>query len=552
MLRMEHQCSPRQDAGGCESLPAAFTRLRYFFGKRMSVADFVDEALYHNGKRRLHNLRLHGAGVLCGLSVSILEDTTERMLRVTRGAALDGCGREIIVGHDQCIDMGAWYRAERARRRENDPDTTWPAEELDAEGRLPVCVHLAYHECQTHPEPAPRDPCRCGEGGCEFGRVEEDHILSIVPRPRDLADGTPPVEDPGAAERPRLYVAALLADPVGPDRGREWIEVANLERREVSLAGWTLSDEQGDHALTGVVGPRERLRVTLPADARVKLANDGDEVVLRQGDRDVHRVRYGPQSPGRPQDFDSPYRPTPWSKVSPAVARNLFPTGDLLRQAVDGAATIDELYDRIGGLLTEGCPAKPEDAGFMLSCLRLDLNPGLDDVVRITDLDPMPPPLLSTSALQYLLLELIVAVNRLHGDGLGPEIIDVRLERLSADDSTYQFRIPLSSTIMATTVDDDLFRLVRLDPGTGWDEPGASAVHTTYEDVPSPALLVRVNNSAAFLDEAFLYRLSVVPPEDPVVDGRLRPLRPANFSFSFGLDRDPANGALRTTPPPMT
>ena len=56
------------ETGRC-GLPAGFFRLRYFYGKQLRLADYVDEQLYHSGKMRFHNRHLHGAGLMCGLKV---------------------------------------------------------------------------------------------------------------------------------------------------------------------------------------------------------------------------------------------------------------------------------------------------------------------------------------------------------------------------------------------------------------------------------------------------------------------------------------------------
>ncbi len=171
--------SKQQTACGC--LPAGFSRLRYFFGKHLSVADFIDEQRYHTTKHRLHNQRLHGAGVLCGLGLSLL-DPDGTIIRVRKGAALDRCGHEVIVGFDQCIDVDAWFKKQRQQELADDPGSTWPDPLLDENGRLSVCVVLQYHECPTQPEPAPRDSCACAEGGCEFGRVSEEFLLDLYVR----------------------------------------------------------------------------------------------------------------------------------------------------------------------------------------------------------------------------------------------------------------------------------------------------------------------------------------------------------------------------------
>jgi len=170
--------------------------LRYFFGKRMGVADFVDEQRYHASKQRFHNQRLHGAGVLCGLAVR-RESTTDPLLRVTRGAALDPCGREIVVGYDQCIELDAWFQRELAERREL--DSTWPTSALDSSGGLPLVVLLRYRDCAMSPEPAPRDTCSCDAAGCDFGRVREEFELELVPANDPRASGTLPLAPPRAA-----------------------------------------------------------------------------------------------------------------------------------------------------------------------------------------------------------------------------------------------------------------------------------------------------------------------------------------------------------------
>jgi hypothetical protein len=176
-------------------LPAGFTRLRYFFGKRMGVADFVDEQRYHAGKLRFHNQRLHGAGVLCGLAVA-RQAPTDVLLRVGKGAALDACGREIVVGYDQCIDLDAWLQREIAERRAI--DSTWPTSALDPAGGLPLLVLIRYRDCATGPEPAPRDTCSCDAAGCDFGRVREEFELEIVAANDPEASSVLPLTPPRA------------------------------------------------------------------------------------------------------------------------------------------------------------------------------------------------------------------------------------------------------------------------------------------------------------------------------------------------------------------
>ncbi len=171
-------CCPETDATCCAAIPPEFVRLRYFFGQRLGVVDFHDEQAYHTGKMRFHNRHLHGAGVLCGLRVdrfvfpqSAPPATPTTVLRVFKGAAVDACGREIVVGADQCIDVNAWYQANKTR-----PEVkAWTVP-----GNHPLCVGLRYRECPSDPMPAPRDPCGCEPSGCEFGRVRESFELALL------------------------------------------------------------------------------------------------------------------------------------------------------------------------------------------------------------------------------------------------------------------------------------------------------------------------------------------------------------------------------------
>jgi len=162
-------------AGDCCMPPAEFVRLRYFYGQRLGVVDLSDEQSYFTGKQRFHNLRAHGVGVLCGLLAERYvcpqgapPNTPTTLLRMSRGAALDWCGREIVVGWDQCIDVAAWLAQH--------PGAKPPA----GTNILPLWVALCYRECPSDPSPAPRDPCGCDSGGCEYARIREGFQLKLL------------------------------------------------------------------------------------------------------------------------------------------------------------------------------------------------------------------------------------------------------------------------------------------------------------------------------------------------------------------------------------
>src|SRR3954454_4097003 len=109
---MDSDMTSTGSEAGCGAMPSEFVRMRYFYGQRLGVMELTDEASYHAGKHAFHNARLHGAGVLCGLRaerVPLQGGASTTVLTVRRGAALDHCGREVLVGVDQCIDLRAWF-----------------------------------------------------------------------------------------------------------------------------------------------------------------------------------------------------------------------------------------------------------------------------------------------------------------------------------------------------------------------------------------------------------------------------------------------------------
>jgi hypothetical protein len=181
----------------CIVPPAEFVRLRYFFGQRLNVVDLADEQAYLVGKQRFHNLRAHGVGVLCGLLAERYVfpqggagKAQSTLIRVLRGAGLDPCGREIVVGWDQCIDVAAWFA--------QNPAATG---EVTA-GVLHLYIVLCYRECPSDPAPAPRDPCGCDAGGCEYARIREGFELKLL-TPNEAAEleGKPNDRVPGRATR---------------------------------------------------------------------------------------------------------------------------------------------------------------------------------------------------------------------------------------------------------------------------------------------------------------------------------------------------------------
>jgi hypothetical protein len=85
-----------KDLSNSKLLP--LERNRYYPGKLLTSADFLAEQDYFANKRRFFNEFVIGSGIVCGLGVINLDDTT---ILVESGTAIDESGREIIL--DQSI-----------------------------------------------------------------------------------------------------------------------------------------------------------------------------------------------------------------------------------------------------------------------------------------------------------------------------------------------------------------------------------------------------------------------------------------------------------------
>lgn len=94
-------------------------RVRYYFGKLLSVEDLQDEQSYVLDRLRRHNRFLHGWGVVSGLDVSL---TKANEVVVSAGLAIDCAGNEIAVAEPVRIPLapgkGTLYVAIRYQERE--------------------------------------------------------------------------------------------------------------------------------------------------------------------------------------------------------------------------------------------------------------------------------------------------------------------------------------------------------------------------------------------------------------------------------------------------
>lgn len=154
-------------------------RNRYFYGKLMTVRDFLREQEYFNSKRWLINRLLFGGGIVCGLEFATAGTAdAPALVEIQPGVAFDPLGREITVPERTRVDL-AKVVAEKFKQ-------TLPAEGT-ADREMLVCVN--YNECPKEPVPS-LGGSPCAET-CESNRVGETYTVSLIPAPPEEPGATP-------------------------------------------------------------------------------------------------------------------------------------------------------------------------------------------------------------------------------------------------------------------------------------------------------------------------------------------------------------------------
>jgi hypothetical protein len=190
-----------------------FCRNDYYRGKLLTERDFSDEQRYAIDKMRLHNLALHGWGVVCGLVVKPHPYCPELRLVVEQGFAIDDCGHEIRLLEEDWVELpqptkkpeegespkqGASvttnqkanghqksegytpdsHHTDKNQSSEDDEDVPLPYNPCD-DTPMPKDLYLCirYAECETEFSPAPFDDCSCTDSTQRPNRVCEGYKL---------------------------------------------------------------------------------------------------------------------------------------------------------------------------------------------------------------------------------------------------------------------------------------------------------------------------------------------------------------------------------------
>jgi len=151
-------------------------RPRYSSGMLLTEADLTAEQEYVIKKNRLHNLYLHGWGVVCGLEV-LCHPTCDGWVTVKQGYAISPCGDDIVVCEDTDFDvLKAIEECERQQRKHPADCTPRATSQVDCDPDGCWYLTLTYKEDATRalttlrrePEACPPS-CDCAPRGCGCG-----------------------------------------------------------------------------------------------------------------------------------------------------------------------------------------------------------------------------------------------------------------------------------------------------------------------------------------------------------------------------------------------
>jgi hypothetical protein len=146
----------------------------------------------------------------------------------------------------------------------------------------------------------------CGDGGV-YTRITPYSDWIGTATGGLVGNDEPDSEEPTSSG---VYISAAQPNPAGPDKGNEWVEITNASQQDVPLASHFIADKQGGrHELGGVLSSGATRREVLPGDSPVKLANQGDEIILLHNETVLHQVSYEGAGSGEVIRFQPPDTP---------------------------------------------------------------------------------------------------------------------------------------------------------------------------------------------------------------------------------------------------
>ena len=228
--------------GAATEVTTAFVRPRFFAGMLLTEDDLRALTGYMTGKDRLHNRRLEGSGVVCGLEVTC-DPCGGGSVNVRPGYALDCCGNDLVVGCPEKVDVATLVNDLRVRSLGTDCGDA--CGDNGENGTRTYGLYLRYTEERIEPITPYPTAETCAPAGCEPSRIRETYKF-VVKCPEEATDHR---------YRPDQWLTARLGD----------------EERlaDVRARGWRLG-AYGDAALRAVWSGSRPIQFDQDAAARFK------------------------------------------------------------------------------------------------------------------------------------------------------------------------------------------------------------------------------------------------------------------------------------------
>jgi hypothetical protein len=163
-----------------------FQKNHYFYGKLLGTRDFKSEQEYLTGKRHLLNRLIPGPGLVrgidaVGLTLREKNGNIEIEFKIG-GAAIDGCGNEIIVPADTTMTVS---------KEGEDDNLNLSKDEIGTHKYL----YLKYKEQFTEYVPAVTSPSCCEEKCCPNRVLETFEVIASTKEPGVPGDNVTPCPD---------------------------------------------------------------------------------------------------------------------------------------------------------------------------------------------------------------------------------------------------------------------------------------------------------------------------------------------------------------------
>lgn len=196
-------------------------RNHWFWGKNIVPRDMIDEQAFFLEKMRLHEQRLHGTGIVCGLRLTQHANPAcrDRLLVLEPGSAVDCCGHDILALEPDVVDLEDFENFRALRKAPDGKPHT-----------LQLCI--AYRECPTEEVPVLYDECACSDTRCAPNRILEAYGIDL------LIDPPAPPPKPGFVSY-RRRSTILVDDPASlavDDAGKRLFVAKETAILEIDLA----------------------------------------------------------------------------------------------------------------------------------------------------------------------------------------------------------------------------------------------------------------------------------------------------------------------------